>query len=229
MKPRPLSHFNPPSGHLGRKRITSRRGSYSAPRRVGTGQLVQSSLARKQAETLWTRRGTNFHGPLADDRRGGSARLPADRALIDGPAKLAVGERRGEANPVAPWLTTGGVLALDKCSCLVVAATAQSLTPASPDDLASVLAFALRFHGRKRTHNADENMSEVVAHRLVEHLERAGFVVMKRPPIGGGAAASHWPARSPSRSRAERGASGRRGGIGRGRTASPAPNRSASA
>ena len=34
-------------------------------------------------------------------------------------------------------------------------------------------------------HNADEIMSEIVAKRLVEHLERAGFVVMKRVPIGG--------------------------------------------
>ncbi len=31
-------------------------------------------------------------------------------------------------------------------------------------------------------------MAEIVAKRLVEHLERAGFVVMKKPPISGGAA-----------------------------------------
>ena len=31
-------------------------------------------------------------------------------------------------------------------------------------------------------------MAEIVAKRLVEHLERSGFVVLKRPPIGGGAA-----------------------------------------
>jgi hypothetical protein len=30
-------------------------------------------------------------------------------------------------------------------------------------------------------------MAAIVAKRLVEHLERAGFVVMKRPPIGGAA------------------------------------------
>ena len=41
---------------------------------------------------------------------------------------------------------------------------------------------------RKRVHNADEIMAEIVAKRLVEHLERAGFVVMQRAPIGGGAA-----------------------------------------
>jgi hypothetical protein len=61
----------------------------------------------------------------------------------------------------------------------------DKLTPASPDDIAATLAFALRFQGRKRVHNADELMSEIVAKRLVEHLERSGFVVMKRPPLGG--------------------------------------------
>ena len=57
----------------------------------------------------------------------------------------------------------------------------DKLTPADPSDLASALAFALRFHGRKRVHNADDLMAEIVARRLIEHLERAGFVVMKRP------------------------------------------------
>jgi hypothetical protein len=31
-------------------------------------------------------------------------------------------------------------------------------------------------------------MSAIVAKRLLEQLERSGFVVMKRPPIGRGAA-----------------------------------------
>src|SRR5271165_1160421 len=41
--------------------------------------------------------------------------------------------------------------------------------------------------GRKRNHNADEIMAEIVAKRLVEDLKLAGFVIMKRPAIGGGA------------------------------------------
>ena len=61
----------------------------------------------------------------------------------------------------------------------------HNLTPADRSDIAAALAFALRFAGRKRAHNADEIMAEIVAKRL---LARAGFVVMKRPPIGGGAA-----------------------------------------
>jgi hypothetical protein len=61
---------------------------------------------------------------------------------------------------------------------------ADRLTPTTPEDLADALAFALRYSGRKRTHDA----GEIVAKRLVEHLERSGFVVMKKPPIGGRAA-----------------------------------------
>jgi hypothetical protein len=66
--------------------------------------------------------------------------------------------------------------------------SAENLTPPDPGDLAAALAFALRFHGRKRVHNADELMAEIVARRLVEHLERAGFVVMKRPAAAGASA-----------------------------------------
>jgi hypothetical protein len=61
-------------------------------------------------------------------------------------------------------------------------------SPATFEDVADALAFALRFQGRKRVHNADELMSAIVAKRLVERLERSGFVVMKKSPIRGGAA-----------------------------------------
>jgi hypothetical protein len=37
------------------------------------------------------------------------------------------------------------------------------LTPATAEDVAGALAFALRFQGRKRVHNADELMSEILA------------------------------------------------------------------
>jgi hypothetical protein len=36
--------------------------------------------------------------------------------------------------------------------------------------------------------DADEIMAEIVADRLVAHLERSGFVVMQKPPAMGGAA-----------------------------------------
>ena len=65
---------------------------------------------------------------------------------------------------------------------------AQQLTPAKPDDIAEAIAFALRYSGRKRVNDAGEMMARIVAERLVEALERAGFVVMQRPPLAGGAA-----------------------------------------
>jgi hypothetical protein len=66
--------------------------------------------------------------------------------------------------------------------------TEAPLSPASADDLADALAFALRFDGRRRKHDAGEFMAKIVARRLVEHLDRAGFVVMKKPPAVGAAA-----------------------------------------
>jgi hypothetical protein len=65
--------------------------------------------------------------------------------------------------------------------------TDAKLTPADPDDLAWSLAFALRFEGKKRWHDADQVMAAIVARRLIRHLDRSGFVVMKKPPIGGSA------------------------------------------
>jgi hypothetical protein len=53
------------------------------------------------------------------------------------------------------------------------------------ENVADERAFALRVGDRKRAHNVDELMSAIVAKRLVEHLERVGFGVMKRPPLGG--------------------------------------------
>ena len=64
----------------------------------------------------------------------------------------------------------------------------DQLSPATPEDVADALAFALRFQGRKRIHNADEIMAEIVAKRLVELLQRAGFVIMQRTANSRGAA-----------------------------------------
>jgi hypothetical protein len=60
---------------------------------------------------------------------------------------------------------------------------AEQFTPAKPEDIAQALAHAFQFDGRKRTHRADEIMARTVAAQLVEALERAGFVIMQRPPI----------------------------------------------
>ena len=61
----------------------------------------------------------------------------------------------------------------------------QKLTLAAPNDLADTLSFALRHEGRKSQHDSDKLNTDIVAQRLVRHLDRAGYVVMKKPPLGG--------------------------------------------
>jgi hypothetical protein len=58
----------------------------------------------------------------------------------------------------------------------------DKLTAADPNELAAAVAFALRFEGRRRV------LAPIAAERVVRHLERAGFVVMKRQPEMGAAA-----------------------------------------
>lgn len=57
----------------------------------------------------------------------------------------------------------------------------DTLRPASPDEIADALAFALRYEGRKRVYHADDFMARITADRLVKHLARSGFVLMKAP------------------------------------------------
>ena len=63
----------------------------------------------------------------------------------------------------------------------------EKLTPADPGDLADAIAFALRYSGRKRVHQADEYMAKIAAERIVRHLKAPQFVVIRRPPISGSA------------------------------------------
>ena len=48
--------------------------------------------------------------------------------------------------------------------------TERDLAPATPEDLAEALAFALRYSGRKQVRDSGEIMARIVAERLVEHL-----------------------------------------------------------
>jgi hypothetical protein len=59
---------------------------------------------------------------------------------------------------------------------------ATNLRPATPDEIAETLSFALLYEGRKRVRQADDIMARITAERLVRHLERSGFVLMRRPP-----------------------------------------------
>ena len=66
----------------------------------------------------------------------------------------------------------------------------RPLRPATPEEIAETLSFALRYDGRRRVHHAEDAMARITAERLVRHLERSGYVLMKRP---GGAAPSTSP------------------------------------
>jgi hypothetical protein len=70
----------------------------------------------------------------------------------------------------------------------------DKLTPADPRDLADTIAFSMRFEGRKRVHEGDQYMAAIAADRIVGHLERAGFVVMKKPPSVGAGLVARGPA-----------------------------------
>jgi hypothetical protein len=56
-----------------------------------------------------------------------------------------------------------------------------NLRPASPEEIEQSLSFALRYDGRKRVRHADEAMARITAERLVNHLQKSGYVLMKRP------------------------------------------------
>ena len=60
--------------------------------------------------------------------------------------------------------------------------TDSPLRPADPADVADALAYALRYDGRRRVHHADDAMARITAERLIRHLVRAGFVLMRSEP-----------------------------------------------
>ncbi len=62
--------------------------------------------------------------------------------------------------------------------------SSEELTPATGEELVHGLAFAMRYQGRKRVHDAeaDSFMARVAAERLTDYLHLSGFVVMKKPP-----------------------------------------------
>ena len=48
------------------------------------------------------------------------------------------------------------------------------------DDVAQTLAIALLYKGRKRVNDAAEMTARITAEKLVEHLHRCGFVIMRK-------------------------------------------------
>ena len=72
-----------------------------------------------------------------------------------------------------------------------------ALTPADPDDLRHDLAFALTHDGRRKFQDSEGMMARITAEHLARHLERAGYVVMKRPPMGDFARLARGPGSEP--------------------------------
>jgi hypothetical protein len=76
----------------------------------------------------------------------------------------------------------------------------EKLTPADSRDVEIALSMALTSGRALARSQSAETMSKVVAERLVASLKASGFVVMRRPPIGGSAPLNpppSWPHTSP--------------------------------
>jgi len=59
---------------------------------------------------------------------------------------------------------------------------APNLRPATREEIEQTLAHALQFDGRKAFRPSGEMMAKITAPHLVAQQQRAGFVVMKKPP-----------------------------------------------
>lgn len=57
---------------------------------------------------------------------------------------------------------------------------ASGLRPATAQEIAETLSFGLLYEGRKRVHSADSILAVIVSERLVQHLLRSGYVLMRR-------------------------------------------------
>jgi len=79
---------------------------------------------------------------------------------------------------------TSGIVPLmptDRLDIPPIPAATASLAPANPSEVAESLAYALRFDERGRPRSGGwEFAAAIAAERLVQHLDRAGFVVLKR-------------------------------------------------
>ena len=76
----------------------------------------------------------------------------------------------------------------------------ETLTPASRNDVEICLALALTSGRALARSQSAETMSKIVAERLVVELESSGFVVMRKPIVGGSAprnTPAGWPHTKP--------------------------------
>lgn len=70
--------------------------------------------------------------------------------------------------------------------------TDKPLRPATRDEVSQALGYALQSNRSGKSHrHATEMTARIAADVLAEHLELAGFVVMKKPPAQAHSDASH--------------------------------------
>ncbi len=67
----------------------------------------------------------------------------------------------------------------------------SQLHPATPEEIAETLSFALRFDGRRPFPQSHALMARVTADHLVQHLLRCGFRLMKVAPSAAPSTSGH--------------------------------------
>jgi hypothetical protein len=67
----------------------------------------------------------------------------------------------------------------------------NKLRPATPEEIAEALCFALRFDGKKPFPQSSSLMAQITAQHLVQHLQRCGFELMKRPDAAAPSTTGH--------------------------------------
>jgi hypothetical protein len=69
----------------------------------------------------------------------------------------------------------------------------ENLSPADLREVVTALSLSLTSGRQLEKYQAAETMAKIVAERLVEHLERSGFVIMRKPIAVGGTSPLHHP------------------------------------
>jgi hypothetical protein len=67
----------------------------------------------------------------------------------------------------------------------------SKLRPATPEEIAEALSFALRFDGRRPFAQSSSLMAQITAVHLVRHLQRCGFQLMRTPDARAPSATDH--------------------------------------
>jgi hypothetical protein len=67
----------------------------------------------------------------------------------------------------------------------------SKLRPATSEEIAEALSFALRFDGKRPFPQSSSLMAQITAVHLVRHLQRCGFQLMKTPDAAAPSASNH--------------------------------------